>query len=209
MSASDTPIARQKAELRALAAARRRDLHARHEAEGHPGEAALRRYREVFPALPAGFPVAAYWPLADEFDPRVLIEALHGDGARIALPLVRGRGVPLRFRTWTPESEMRRGVFGVMEPPESAPEVVPALLFVPLLAWDASGYRLGYGGGYYDRTLAALRAGGGRVTAIGLAYEGQQVRQVPREETDMPLDWLISEQRVHRFAPTGAAGETG
>lgn len=196
-------IAAEKAALRAVARERRRRLHELHCAEGDPGVDALNRYREVFPSLPADFPLAAYWPLEDEFDPRPLIASLHLDRVQIGLPVVAGRGMPLRFREWTPESEMRRGHFGVMVPPEEAGEIVPALLFVPLLAWDATGYRLGYGGGYYDRTLSALRAGGRRVTAVGLAYEGQQVRHVPRDDTDVPLDWLVSEQRVHRFNGAG------
>ena len=100
---------------------------------------------------------------------------------------------------WRPETRFIPGGFGTQIPSPEEPEVVPERLIVPLLAFDASGYRLGYGGGFYDRTLAKLRALG-PVTAIGFAYAGQEVAAVPREDYDQQLDWLATEHAMRRPA---------
>lgn len=140
--------------------------------------------------------VSGYLPIRDEIDPRPAMQALHAAGHLVCVPLVTGRAQPLAFCAWSPGVALTRGPFGVDFPEGTAP-VVPDLLLVPLLAFDAAGYRLGYGGGYYDRTLARLRARG-PVRAIGLAYAGQEVARVPVEPTDARLDAVVTEQGVRR-----------
>jgi 5-formyltetrahydrofolate cyclo-ligase len=144
-----------------------------------------------------GTTVSAYWPLDDEFDPRPLFMALHARGHPIGLPVVAGRGRPLLFRQWLPDMELVHGTFRVMTPPTDAPEVVPDLLLVPLLAFDRAGYRLGYGGGFYDRTIARLRAERAAL-AVGVAFAAQEVPAVPRDDTDQPLDWIVTEREALR-----------
>ena len=142
-----------------------------------------------------GTVVSAYWPLGDEIDPRPLMEALHLRGHRLALPAIRAAGRPLDFRAWLPGDPLISAGFGTQEPAATAPSVAPRMLLVPLLAFDAAGYRLGYGGGFYDRSLALLRAAGDTL-AVGLAYADQQVAAVPREATDQPLDLVVTERDV-------------
>ncbi|MGE0118229.1 MAG: 5-formyltetrahydrofolate cyclo-ligase [Dongiaceae bacterium] len=146
---------------------------------------------------PAGIPVSAYWPLEDELDPRPLFMELHRRGHPVGLPVILGKGRPLLFRRWHPEAALVRGAFRVMTPPADAPELVPTLLLVPLLAFDRAGYRLGYGGGFYDRTIAGLRASGD-VLAVGVALAAQEVAAVPRDDTDQPLDWIVTERKAIR-----------
>jgi 5-formyltetrahydrofolate cyclo-ligase len=149
-------------------------------------------------AFPRGCVVSAYWAMGDELNAQFLIRHLHEAGCVIGLPVVLGKGQPLLFRRWTPETKFIPGGFGTQIPSPDEPEVVPQRLIVPLLAFDAAGYRLGYGGGFYDRTLAKLR-GLGPVSAIGFAYAGQEVDAVPREDFDQQLDWLATEVSMRRF----------
>lgn len=141
--------------------------------------------------------VAGYAALAEEIDPAPLMEALRAAGCDIALPAVERRAAPLVFRRWRAGDPCRAGAFGIIEPLADAPELVPDLLLVPLLAFDDAGYRLGYGGGYYDRTLARLREGGAPL-AIGLAFAAQRVASLPREAHDMPLDLIATEAGILR-----------
>ena len=153
--------------------------------------------------LGAGAAVSAYWPKGDELDPRPVMVVLSGRGHRIGLPVVAGPARPLVFREWANGDRLVPAGFGLEEPAAERPEVVPAFLLVPLLAFDRRGYRLGYGGGFYDRTLAALQARG-PVTAVGLAYSGQELAEVPRGPNDCPLDWVVTEDET-----IAIAGETG
>jgi 5-formyltetrahydrofolate cyclo-ligase len=141
--------------------------------------------------LTPGCVVAGYAAIRGELDPRSLIERLSNAGHPIALPVVVARDAPLEFRLWQPGQPLERGAFGVPIPGEWATKIVPDVLLVPLAAFDREGYRLGYGGGYYDRTLAVLRESR-PVTAVGLAYDEQEVVSVPQEETDQPLDWVLT-----------------
>jgi len=145
--------------------------------------------------IPAGAAVSGFWPLEDEFDPRPLFEALYERGHPIGLPVVVGRAQPLIFRRWVPGMALVRGNFRVMTPPPEAPEVVPRVLLVPLLAFDRAGFRLGYGGGFYDRTLAKLRAVG-EALAVGVAFAMQEVPAAPCDGTDQPLDWIVTEREA-------------
>jgi len=179
-----------KDELRQHALAARRTAH---EADPDAGE----RLAEHFPfeLLTPGMVVSGYWPLPGEIDPRPLMAALEARGACLALPVVIGPGHPLKFREWRAGDPLQRRAFGLMEPQDSAPELVPDLLLVPLLAVDPGGNRLGFGKGYYDRTLTGLRAEGAPL-AIGLAYEAQIVAAVPVDEFDQPLDRVVTNARL-------------
>ena len=141
---------------------------------------------------------SVFLPIRDEPDTRPLIAALAEAGLRVGLPVVAGRGAPLIFRAWAPGDPLVAAPFGLSEPAADAPPIEPDLLFVPLAAFDRAGHRIGYGGGYYDRTLAALRARG-RVTAVGVAFTVQEVPAVPALATDEKLDMVATEAGVFEF----------
>jgi len=138
--------------------------------------------------------VSAYLPIRTEIDPRPLMMRLHARGCRVAVPVIAGPGRPLRFRAWHPAVALEPGPFDVAVPAEGD-WVEPDFVFAPLLGFDTNCYRLGYGGGFYDRTLAALRARG-PITAVGLAYAGQRMDRVPRDDTDARLDAVATEHGV-------------
>ncbi len=149
--------------------------------------------------LEPGVAVAAYWPVGDEADVLPLFSHLHGMGARCLLPVVDGAGKPLTFRRWSPAQPLDGGPLGTRQPAATAEQGVPAILLVPLLAFDRRGYRLGQGGGYYDRTLPLLRDRG-RVEAVGVGYSCQEVETVPFGPTDARLDWVVTEETAFRTA---------
>ena len=138
--------------------------------------------------------VSGYSPIRDELDPRPLMVALADRGFRTAGPCVASVGSPLLFRLWDVKTPLAL-VGGIPEPPETAPAVEPDLLLVPLLAFDRSGHRLGYGRGFYDRTLEALRARR-RAIAVGLAFAGQEMLSLPISDRDQRLDWIVTEEAV-------------
>lgn len=193
--ASGIGIDSVKRDLRLQAAERRRQALGNREAAAI---AVRDRFLQTFDLAPA-VAISAFWPLDDEFDPRPLFMELQRRGHPVGLPVVVRKGQPLLFRRWLPDIELVRGPFRVMIPPPGSPEIVPDLLLVPLLAFDRDGYRLGYGGGFYDRTLAGLRAGHA-VTAIGVAFAGQEVDRVPRGAADQRLDWIITEEGALNIA---------
>jgi len=157
------------------------------------------RYLAAFDPTP-GTVVSAFWPMAGELDLRPLLEALHARGCVCGLPVVVGRNVPLVFRAWEPGVALVTSRFGIAEPAPDRPPVRPQHALVPLLAFDDEGYRLGYGGGFYDRTLAMLRADGtGPLLAIGVGLEAQRRPALPRERFDERLDWLVTEEAVRSF----------
>ncbi|GAB3116297.1 5-formyltetrahydrofolate cyclo-ligase [Novispirillum itersonii] len=143
-----------------------------------------------------GAVVAGYHPLPTEMDVLPLLSRLAAAGVTTALPEVTGRRDPLRFRRWQPGQGLTDGPFKTVHPPETAEEVTPTAVLVPLLAFDASGFRLGYGGGFYDRTLHGLRAAGSAPLTIGAAFSGQALAEVPTEGHDEPLDWIVTELAV-------------
>jgi 5-formyltetrahydrofolate cyclo-ligase len=148
--------------------------------------------------LAAGAIVSGYWPLSGELDPRVAMARLAGRGHPLALPRLDGSGRPLRFLAWRAGDVLDAGAFGLMEPQPAQPELLPDLVLVPLLAFDRQGGRLGYGKGYYDRTLAKLRAGPRPPVAIGLAFADQEVADVPTGPHDVALDAVVTEHALLR-----------
>lgn len=139
--------------------------------------------------------LAGYWPFGSEMDVRPALVALDRIGVLLTLPEVVAKDRPLRFRAWTPEEPLEEGDHGTYHPLASAPLMRPDVVLVPLLSFDRRGYRVGWGGGYYDRTLALLRKTG-KVTAIGVAYAAQEVDEVPVDPYDQPVDWIITENEA-------------
>ncbi|MEZ5818232.1 MAG: 5-formyltetrahydrofolate cyclo-ligase [Hyphomicrobiaceae bacterium] len=135
--------------------------------------------------------VSAFLAIGEEINPVPLMSRLHREGATLGLPVMVGKGLPLAFRAWSPGAPLRTVVWGIREPEETAPLVEPDVLLMPLLAFDRSGMRLGYGGGFYDRTLCDLRARRS-VLAIGLAFASQEVDEVPHLDYDERLDWVLT-----------------
>ncbi len=178
-----------KAELRAEAARRRAEARA---ADPDAG-ARLRLSPELIP--PRGAVVAGYHPFRTEIDPRPLMAAMETAGCVLALPSTPAHGskAGLVFRRFDREHALAPSAFGVHEPPEHAELVTPDLVLVPLLAFDRTGARLGYGAGHYDRTLPRLAARPG-FRALGLAYAAQEVDRLPAEPHDHPLDGFLTER---------------
>jgi 5-formyltetrahydrofolate cyclo-ligase len=167
-------------------------------ADPEAGESLKRHLVEAL-AMPPGIAISGYWPLPGEIDVRPALRHYHREGHTVGLPVVTGKHQPLVFRLWDPSLELVQGSFRVMTPPPEAPAVLPTILLVPLLAFDPEGYRLGYGGGFYDRTLAKLRAEAHAV-AVGVAYAVQEVPLVPRGAFDQPLDFIVTERAVFKFS---------
>ena len=141
---------------------------------------------------------AGYLAIHSELSPALLLQALADRGVPTALPVTPAAGQPLHFVGWRPGDRLGEGRFGTKQPAAGAPPVRPDVVLVPLLAFDLAGWRLGYGGGYYDRSIAALRDDGMPVVAIGVGYDGQRVDKVPVGPYDMPLDAVLT--------PTGLIG---
>jgi 5-formyltetrahydrofolate cyclo-ligase len=146
-------------------------------------------------AIRPGLIVSGFMPMRSEINPLPLMKTLADAGAQLALPVTGRRGEPLVMRAWTWGEPLASGVWGIREPKPEAPQVEPDILLVPLLAFDRAGCRLGYGGGYYDVTLARLRSCKA-VTAIGLAYAMQEIARVPTTPDDAVLDLVLTEQDV-------------
>lgn len=175
----------QKAAARKAAFARRKEAHER--GYGHAGHLSevLAGYR--------GVPLASYMAMRTEIDPTPAMDEASAHGP-VGVPVILGAGQPLKFRIWTPGCAMIAGAFGAAIP-EAGDWVTPEIVIVPLVAFDRQGGRLGYGGGFYDRTLEQLRAV--RPTlAIGFAYAAQEAEALPLEATDQPLDMIVTEQGV-------------
>jgi 5-formyltetrahydrofolate cyclo-ligase len=187
----DSSSATTKTELRRQALARRDTLPAVERQQAAETIAA-----RAFPvAVAPGTIVAGFMPMKSEINPLPLLRALADAGARLALPVVAGQGKPLIMRAWAFGEPLAAGVWGIREPEPAAPEVAPDILIVPLLAFDRAGQRVGYGAGYYDRTIAVLRARQ-PVLAIGLAFAAQEIAAVPATPHDAPLDLVLTEREV-------------
>ncbi|MGY6661833.1 MAG: 5-formyltetrahydrofolate cyclo-ligase [Glycocaulis sp.] len=185
----------QKNRLRRKALARRKVLAG---AQGDAGHALASHFPDAaWPAVNAV--VAGYWPVRGEIDPRPLMETFLLEQAQLALPVVVAKDAPLQFRAWHPDDVLESGAFGIDVPGAKRPVLTPTLLLVPLVAFDTRCHRIGYGAGFYDRTLEALRTSG-PVLAVGLAYEGQRVGKVPAGRHDVALDYVVTEAGCYRAA---------
>lgn len=149
--------------------------------------------------LPLATGIAGYAAIGSEADPSELLRQLDAVGHVCSLPAVETRHAPLVFRRWRPGDPLLPGDHGTRAPSPEAPLCRPAIVLVPLLAFDGAGRRLGYGGGYYDRTLAALRSEGGGVVAVGVAFSAQEAQDLPEDEFDQRLDWIVTEKEARRF----------
>ncbi|MEM9097681.1 MAG: 5-formyltetrahydrofolate cyclo-ligase [Pseudomonadota bacterium] len=143
--------------------------------------------------------IAAYRPIRTEIDPTPLMQALNAAGHVLCVPVIQGEGMPLRFAEWVPGEVMTEGPFKA-EVPADLRWVRPDLLIAPLVAFDAGCWRLGYGGGFYDRSLDELKAMQ-PTRAVGFAYAAQQLPEIPREPTDQRLDAVVTEQGLIRPSP--------
>ena len=185
------PNAVAKAELRREAIARRDVLPAAERQLAAETIAA----REVPLAVASGTVVSGFFPMKSEISPIPLLRKLAALGARLALPVVAGKGKPLIMRAWSPGEPLVAGVWGIREPGPEAPEVEPDILIVPLLAFDRHGHRIGYGAGYYDLTIAKLREKK-PVVAAGIALAVQEIVAVPTTPSDVRLDLVLTESEV-------------
>lgn len=137
----------------------------------------------------AGLTISAWWPIKAELNLRHWMERLIAAGARVALPVVVERSAPLVFRPWTPDCQMEQGVWKIPVPVDG-PEVTPEILLAPLVGWDEAGYRLGYGGGYFDRTLVAFAA---RPMVIGVGLAATQIPTIFPQPHDIAMDRIVTE----------------
>ncbi|HEX2591096.1 MAG TPA: 5-formyltetrahydrofolate cyclo-ligase [Rhizomicrobium sp.] len=182
-----------KTELRKAARARREDL-----ARAVPDFAARLATHANALAIAPGEVVGAYAALPHEADPHLLLKQLVSRGATLAFPRVHAKGQPLVFHHRKPGRELVRGAFGILEPAADWPVAHPGVLLVPLLAFDGAGHRLGYGGGFYDRTIEMLRSSS-ETRVIGVAYAGQEVEAVPHEPHDIAVDAVLTEDGLRGF----------
>jgi len=163
--------------------------------------------RPVPVAIAPGSIVAGFSPMKSEIDPIPLMHRLADAGVQLALPVVVARGQPLVMRSWTFGEHLRAGTWGIREPEPAAATVEPDVLIVPLLAFDRRGHRIGYGAGYYDMTLTALRERK-PVVAIGIAFAIQEIDAVPDEPGDARLDFVMTENETIVINPE-SAGQIG
>ncbi len=188
MTENPDPVAIEKKLLRAASVERRKAAYAR---QGTAASDRLAAHGLGFLDIAPGTMVSAFAAIRDEIDPAPLVARLHGEAMIIGLPVMQGKGKPLVFRRWAPGDRMAETMWGIHEPLPSAPVIEPDVVLVPLLAFDRAGYRLGYGGGFYDRSLQRLRAMK-PVVAVGLAYDELGIDAVPHLDYDEPLDWVLT-----------------
>lgn len=181
-----------KASLRKIAFAARKSAHG--QGLDQAANAALLKAAE---ALPNAQVIAGYMPIRTEVSPLATMAALSDAGKRICVPVITGEQQPLEFHEWTPTSDMVDGPFGAMVP-RSGERLIPDVLIMPLVAFDKTGTRLGYGGGFYDRSLAQIAAKK-QVRAVGFAYAAQELDVLPKEPTDWPLDAIVTEMGAVTF----------
>jgi 5-formyltetrahydrofolate cyclo-ligase len=185
-------LAALKKQARSDASAIRKTIH---EIAGIGAGAALAKQGLPVVLEPGRDVISAFHSFGTEISTFELFDKLVADGWTTALPIVVAKNTPLVFRKWAPGEPLVSGLWDIQIPPETASEVQPDVLLVPLLAFDRMGYRLGYGGGFYDRTLEKLRSIK-KVTAIGIAYAGQEVDAVLRDDHDQQLDWIMTEREM-------------
>jgi 5-formyltetrahydrofolate cyclo-ligase len=185
----------RKAERARLIAARLALAPATLEAWRHSIDTVLER---AFPGL-AGKTLALCWPIKNEYDARHLASRLRHRGARTALPVVVAPRTPLVFREWHPGVKLAEGALGIPYPADSA-ALAPEVVLLPMNGWDMQGYRLGYGGGFFDRTLATMAA---KPIVIGVSYEMARIETIHPQAWDIPVDYLATERGLYRRDPEG------
>jgi len=190
----DNPISELKAIIRRDAVTRRDAIPPGERAQAAETIAARPFPLEIVP----GMTVSGFSPLKTEINPLPLMRKLAAAGAKLALPVVQGRGKPLIMRAFAFGDALASGQWGIREPKADAAEVAPDILLVPLLAFDRNGQRIGYGAGYYDMTIARFRAMK-QIVAVGIAYAAQEVAEVPVTERDARLDLVLTEREMIDF----------
>jgi 5-formyltetrahydrofolate cyclo-ligase len=192
----DALIEEAKAALRNRARAARASLD-----HGERAEAAMAAAQHFFNAvaLQASDVVAAYWRIRDELDCQPILVKLMDSNQKVVLPVVVGPEEPLDLRVWEQGASLYESGFGTLAPSDLAPRAEPDIVLMPLLGFDSRGTRLGYGGGYYDRTLAHLSK---KPKLVGLAFAAQELDRIPREAHDVPLDMIVTETGVRHFGAT-------
>ena len=193
--ASGPTPATMKLKLRQDALRRRAAAHGRHKVDA--GQIVRGLGLDLIGTLPGGV-VSGYFPIRDELDTVPLLTGVIEAGLQVALPAIAAKATPLMFRAWRLGDALETKPFGLQEPLPASPTLLPDILLVPLAAFDSSGYRIGYGGGYYDRTLELYRKSR-QVTAIGVAYDEQEVPCFQHEPHDQRLDYLITPTGVRTF----------
>ncbi len=190
---TDTFVEDAKARLRETAVDQRAKLGA-----GIRAEAAAAAAEHFFTEIALGPEqvVAAYWPIRDEIDCKPVLSRLMDGGQPVCLPVIMGQGKPLVFRRWEPGAALYESGFGTLAPPETAPVDEPDVIIIPLLGFDRSGMRLGYGRAYYDITIASMSKS---PKLIGYAFAAQELESIPAEEHDVLLDYLVTENGVRKF----------
>ena len=190
---SDAKIEETKAALRLAAHKKRAAFHP--SLRGEAAEVAAGHFFERVPIAKSDV-VAGYWPIRDELDVKGVIARLMDSGQPVCLPVVLGDEQPLELRIWQDGAPLYEAGFGTLAPSEEAPRAEPDVILMPLLGFDKLGTRLGYGGGYYDRTLAALTK---RPRLVGFAFALQEIDHIPRDAHDVPLDVIVTEEGVRVF----------
>jgi 5-formyltetrahydrofolate cyclo-ligase len=190
---SDATIEEAKAALRAAAHKKRAAFH-----PSLRNEAARMAAAHFFDSVPLakGEVVAGYWPIRDELDVKPVIARLMDSGQPVCLPVVLGDEQPLELRLWQDGAPLYEAGYGTLAPADGAPHSEPDVILMPLLGFDRHGTRLGYGGGYYDRTLAVLPR---RPRLVGFAFALQEIDHIPRDGHDVPLDIIVTEEGVRHF----------
>lgn len=197
-SADSSELDRRKKNLRGESALTR---HAIAQKDGRSAAIALPKiFAAAFSDTDlSGKTVSAYWPMQDEIDPRPLMRALRGNDVPVCLPFVAEKDKPMSFKLWDGNPPPSFGLFGEPKPCEKAEQCLPDIVLMPLLAFDRQGGRLGYGGGCYDRTVAAFKKEKPEIFCCGLAFAGQEVDLVPMGETDLYLDAVATEKELIRI----------
>jgi 5-formyltetrahydrofolate cyclo-ligase len=194
MTAADTTVSDRKARIRQEVLALRDALPPAVRAAAAESIAA-----RPFPIrTEPGVVTSGFSPMKSEINPVPLMRKLADNGARLALPVIAGRGKALIMRAWNFGDPLVSGQWGIREPAGEAPEVAPDILLVPLAAFDRTGHRIGYGAGYFDMTINALRSKK-RVTAVGIAFAAQEIPSVPITERDARLDLVLTEREIIDF----------
>ncbi|MGV3491142.1 MAG: 5-formyltetrahydrofolate cyclo-ligase [Devosia sp.] len=190
---TDIDIEQSKSVLRAAAHKRRAAFHPSLRAEA--AKAAMAHFFDAV-ELDKSAIVAGYWPIRDEMDVMGIVARLMDSGQPVCLPVVLGGEQPLEMRMWQDGAPLYEAGYGTLAPADDAPRAIPDVVLMPLLGFDRRGTRLGYGGGYYDRTLASLAK---RPRLIGFAFALQEIDAIPREAHDIPLDVIVTEHGVRSF----------